>query len=144
MVILNNAILIANNNNQSICSNETLEMNYLEISKYIFAGLFLLAGIGHLVNPKFYLKIMPDYLPAHKALVLLSGIAEIICGLLLLPSGTQTLGAYASIALLIAVFPANIEMSRKYYLKKKKGFWLTIVRLPLQILLIWWASQFIK
>lgn len=116
----------------------------LEISKYILAFLLIIAGILHLIKPKFYLKIMPHYLPAHFLLVILSGIAEIICGLLLLFPITQTIGAYLTIALLIAVFPANIEMSRKYYVRKKEGFWLTILRLPLQILMIWWAYQLIK
>ena len=87
---------------------------------------------------------MPEYLPAHFLLVILSGIAEIVCGLLLLFPTTQNIGAYLTIALLVAVFPANIEMSRKYLVKKKKGFWWTILRLPLQILLIWWAYQLVK
>ena len=116
----------------------------LEFSKYILALLLIIAGILHFVKPKFYLKIMPRYLPAHFLLVILSGIVEIICGLLLLFPITQNIGAYLTIALLIAVFPANIEMSRKYFVRNKKGFWLTILRLPLQILLIWWAFQLIK
>lgn len=119
-------------------------MNFLEISKFIFAGLLILAGILHFIMPKFYLKIMPPYLPAPYLLVILSGIAEIICGILLLFPATQNMGAIATIALLIAVFPANIEMSRKYFHKKRKGFWWTIVRLPLQILMIWWAYKFLK
>ena len=87
---------------------------------------------------------MPSYLPGHYPLIILSGIAEIICGILLLFPETQSLAAYLTIALLIAVFPANIEMSRKYYIKKKKGFWFTLLRLPLQFLMIYWAFQFIK
>lgn len=116
----------------------------LEISKYILAFLLIMAGILHFIKPKFYMKIMPEYLPAHFLLVILSGIAEIVCGLLLLFPTTQNIGAYLTIALLVAVFPANIEMSRKYLVKKKKGFWWTILRLPLQILLIWWAYQLVK
>ena len=119
-------------------------MEMLEISKYIFAVLLIIAGILHFLKPNFYRKIMPAYLPAHHTLIILSGIAEIICGILLLFPATSNLGAYLTIALLIAVFPANIEMSRKYYVKKKKGFWFTLLRLPLQFLMIWWAYQFIK
>ena len=119
-------------------------METLEISKYILAVLLVIAGILHFIKPKFYLKIMPNYLPGHYILVILSGIAEIICGILLLFPSTQTIASYLTIALLIAVFPANIEMSRKYYLKKKKGFWFTLLRLPLQFLMIWWAFQFVK
>ena len=119
-------------------------MEVLEISKFIFAGLLILAGILHFIMPKFYLKIMPSYLPSHALLIILSGIAEIICGLLLLFPATQNIGAISTIALLIAVFPANIEMSRKFFVKKKKGFWWTILRLPLQLLMIWWAFKFLK
>lgn len=119
-------------------------METLEISKYVLAGMLIIAGILHFLKPKFYLKIMPDYLPAPLLLVILSGISEIICGLLLVFPNTQTIGAYLTIALFVAVFPANIEMSRKYYLRRKKGFWLTILRLPLQLALIWWAYQFIR
>lgn len=119
-------------------------MTPTEISKYVLAILLILAGILHFAMPKFYLKIMPSYLPRPAELVLISGVAEIICGLLLLFPSTQNLGAYATIALLIAVFPANIEMARKYYAKKRKGFWLTVLRLPLQLLLIWWAFQLIE
>lgn len=119
-------------------------MTSLELSKYILAVALIVAGILHFVMPKFYLKIMPPYLPRPAELVLISGIAEIICGLLLLFPNTQSFGAYATIALLIAVFPANMEMAKIYYTKKRKGFWVTILRLPLQLLLIWWAFQFIK
>lgn len=119
-------------------------MTPTEISKYVLAIILIIAGILHFVKPKFYLKIMPSYLPRPAELVFISGVVEIICGILLLVPSTQNFGAYATIALLIAVFPANIEMARIYYAKKRKGFWLTILRLPLQILLLWWAFQLIK
>lgn len=83
-------------------------------------------------------------MPTHSLLVVLSGIAEVICGLLLLFPATQNVGAYSTIALFIAVFPANIEMSRQFLVKKKKNFWLIVLRLPLQIVLIWWAYELIK
>lgn len=119
-------------------------MELLVLSKYFLAILLIIAGILHFVKPHFYKMIMPTYLPAHVTLIILSGIAEIVCGFLLLFPETQNLGVYATIALLIAVFPANIEMSRKYYRRKKKGFWLTVLRLPLQLVLVWWVFQFLK
>lgn len=119
-------------------------METLEISRYLLAGFLILIGIMHFTVPKFFMSIMPNYLPAHKTLVLLSGVAEILCGTLLLFPSTQTMGAYAAVALFVAVFPANIEMSRQFYVKKKKGFWWTILRLPFQIGLIYWALQFTK
>lgn len=119
-------------------------MEMLEISKYVYAALLIGAGIMHFIHPKFFLKIVPKYLPAPKTLVLVSGIVETICGILLVIPQTQNLGAYLTIALLIAVFPANIEMTRLYYVKKKRGLWITLLRLPLQILLIWWAYKLIE
>ncbi len=113
-----------------------------EFFRYLLAASLIVAGLLHFAKPRVYMKIMPQYLPGHKILVLLSGAAEIICGLLLLSVSTRSVGAWLTIALLIAVFPANIEMTRKYYVRKKRGLWLTILRLPLQLLLIWWAWQY--
>ena len=87
---------------------------------------------------------MPNYLPFHLQLVYASGIVEILCGLLLLFPQTQTFGAYLSIILFIAVFPANIEMAKDFYLTHNKYLCLAILRLPLQLVLIWWAYQFRK
>lgn len=113
-------------------------------SKFILAFILILAGIMHFVKPYFFLKIMPGYIPFPVKMVYLSGIVEIICGVLLIFPQTQTYGAWLSIALLIAVFPANIEMAKNFYLIHHKYFWLTVLRLPLQFVLIWWAYQFIK
>ena len=114
------------------------------ISKYFLSGALILAGIMHFLKPQFFVKIMPQYIPAHLKMVYLSGVAEIVCGLLLLFPETQKLGAYLCIALFIAVFPANIEMARKFYQISHPYFWLTVLRLPLQFVLIWWAYQFTK
>lgn len=76
--------------------------------KVLFAAFFVLAGVGHFANPNFFLKIMPPYLPWHRELVYLSGGLEILLGLLLLIPRFQRHAAWGLIALLIAVFPANI------------------------------------
>ena len=70
---------------------------------YFMALLYVLAGVLHFLKPEFYLAIMPRYLPYHLELVYLSGLCEIICGLLLFFKQTQSLGAWLTIALLIAV-----------------------------------------
>ncbi|MBW8522107.1 DoxX family protein [Chryseobacterium chendengshani] len=111
-------------------------------SKFILAFLLVVAGIMHFIRPHFFMKIMPDYIPFHLRMVYISGAVEILCGILLLFPETQKLGAYLCIALFIAVFPANIEMTKKFYQIHHKYFWLTVVRLPLQFVLIWWAYQF--
>lgn len=102
------------------------------------------AGILHLVKPNIFIRIMPSYIPFHLQMVYISGIVEMLCGLFLIFPQTQKIGAYLSIFLFIAVFPANIEMARKFYEVHHKYFWLTVARLPLQIVLIWWAYQFRK
>lgn len=111
-------------------------------SLYFMAGMYIVAGIPHFWKPKAYLKIMPSYLPYHLELVYLSGALEIIFGALLLFPATQSIGAWGIIAVLIGVFPANIDMVVKY---KGKKFWPRILlwsRLPIQLWLIYWAWMF--
>ena len=87
---------------------------------------------------------MPPWLPLHKELVFISGVAEILCALLLLFSKTRRIGAYCTIALLIAVFPANLQMLLNYYKNNNPMLWIAVLRLPLQLLLIYWAYTFTK
>ncbi len=111
-------------------------------SLYFMAGMYIAAGIPHFWKPKAYLKIMPSYLPYHLELVYLSGALEIIFGALLLFPATQVIGAWGIIAVLIGVFPANIDMVVNY---KGKKFWPRILlwsRLPIQLWLIYWAWMF--
>jgi uncharacterized membrane protein len=85
------------------------------LSKYVLAIFFVGAGALHLIRSEFYLKIMPPYLPWHLGLVYLSGLIEIALGLLLLVPRFSRLAAWGIIALLIAVFPANIYLwDRKF------------------------------
>ena len=110
-----------------------------EIGLYIMSILYIAAGINHFVMPKLYLKIMPPYIPFHKPLVVLSGIAEIILGIALLFSLTREWAAWGIIVLLIAIFPANVEQLRTKTARMKLPLWAVIIRLPLQFILIWWA-----
>ncbi len=87
---------------------------------------------------------MPPYLPDHLALVYLSGVAELLCGILLIPTKTRKMGAWCTIALLIAIFPANIQMSIDNYASGGLMFYLSIIRLPFQLLLIYWAYRLTK
>jgi uncharacterized membrane protein len=102
------------------------------------------AGINHFIHPAVYLQIMPAWVPMHTQMVLISGVAEILCALLLLFAKTRRLGAYCTIALLIVVFPANIKMLFDYYDNNNPMLWIAILRLPIQLLLIWWAYIFTK
>ena len=112
------------------------------ISLGVMAVLYVLAGIMHFVNTAFFVRIVPDYLPWPLALVYISGVAEILLGVLLVVPATRPLAAWGVIALLIAVFPANINMA-VHSIPMQEGLppnqlalWL---RLPIQGVLIAWA-----
>ena len=109
------------------------------ILKYLLAGVFVLAGINHFINPAFYLKMMPPVLPAHLFLVYLSGSFEIILGVLLLVPRFTRFAAWGLIALLIAVFPANIFMAQNTELFPEFNPVVIWLRLPLQLVLIAWT-----
>jgi uncharacterized membrane protein len=115
-----------------------------QFSLYAMAVLYIAAGINHFVNPGMYVKIMPPWLPYPAALVLISGIFELAAGSLLLIPSTRRLAAWLIILLLIAVFPANIQMLLNYQDQNNPLVWMAVVRLPLQLLLIWWAYGFTK
>ena len=105
------------------------------------AALFIAAGLAHLFNPALYRPIMPPWIPAHDTLILFTGVAEILGGAGLVLRPTRRAAGIGLIALLVAVFPANIEMLRGYRAQEAPGptealLWL---RLPLQGLLIWWT-----
>ena len=108
------------------------------VGKCVFAALFLFVGVQHFRSTEFFVKIMPPYFPFHRELVLLSGVFEIALGMLLLVPQTTRLAACGLIALLIAVFPANLYMYQRAELFQVSRLAL-LLRLPLQVLLIAWA-----
>jgi len=112
------------------------------ILKWIFGLLFVLAGLNHFRVTDFYLRMMPPYLPWHLALVYVSGIAEIALGALLLVPRLQRLAAWGLIALLVAVFPANVHMAVHPELFPEFDAALLWWRLPVQALLIGWACWY--
>ncbi len=113
-------------------------------SLFVMSVLYIGAGINHFWHPEFYLRIMPPWLTWHNELVVISGVCELSFGLLLLFSSTRRLAAWGIILLLIAIFPANIQMMVNYWNKSNPKLWISILRLPLQIILIWWAYSFTK
>ncbi len=108
---------------------------------YLIGGIFLLTGGLHLVIPKMFESIVPSYVPHPKAMVFWSGVFEILGGVGILIPFSRTFSAIGLVLLLIAVFPANIDMFRKAY--KKKGVTMftlaTLLRLPVQFWLIYWV-----
>ena len=108
------------------------------ISKYLLAISLIVAGTMHFENPEIYLKIMPPYLPLHKELVLLSGVFEILLGVLLLIPRCSDLAAWGIVALLIAVFPANLYLYQHQDILPASPI-VHLLRLPLQGVFILWA-----
>ena len=108
------------------------------ISKWLLALFMVGAGTMHFIMPDFYLKIMPPYLPLHLGLVYLSGVCEIALGLLLLVPRLSRFAAWGIIALLIAVFPANIYVYQHQDVLPAPPI-LHFLRLPLQGVFILWA-----
>jgi len=113
------------------------------VSLLIMATLYVFAGISHFRKPTFFLKITPKWVPYPEKVNLIVGGIEIVAGLLLLFNQTRTYAAWIIIFLLIIVFPANVYHFQKA-LRKKKAVILTLMRLPLQLLLIYWAHSFIS
>jgi len=118
-------------------------MNRLKtVCQWLLGLLFVLAGINHFVRPDFYVKIMPPYLPWHLELVYLSGVFEIALGILLVVPRCTPYAAWGLIALLLAVFPANIHMTLNPELYPEISPVVLWLRLPLQGVLIAWAYWF--
>ena len=80
-------------------------------TKWLLGLLFVAAGVNHFARPEFYVRIMPPYLRWHYELVLISGVFEVIGGIGLLVPRLQRAAAWGLIALLVAVFPANLHMA---------------------------------
>ena len=103
-------------------------------------------GIRHFIDPDFFLAIMPNYLTFHLEFVYLSGIAEVVLGLMLLSKKTRKTGAIGIIVLLMLVFPANIHLVQSELSQSLLGVTKSqsIYRLPFQglfILIAYWHSK---
>lgn len=109
----------------------------------LLAAIFVFAGAMHFLVPRSYMAIMPPWVPYRLEAVYLSGLLEILGGLALLVSPTRRAAGLALIALLIAVFPANIQMLVNAMASGASPFHLTLLwlRLPLQPLLIVWVYR---
>jgi uncharacterized membrane protein len=108
------------------------------------AAFFISAGVNHFVIPKTYKQIVPPGIGDPATLVRISGVAEIAGGVGVLLPRTRRLAGLGLIALLAAVFPANLHMARNPAKFKKIPGWALYARLPLQPLMMWWAWRATK
>ena len=114
------------------------------VMKYLLAIFFVGAGVNHFIKPEFYLRIMPPYLPLHRELVYLSGLCEVALGVMVLIPKWTRLAGLGLIALLIAVYPANIHMAINHHLYPDIPMIFHWIRLPLQFVFIvwtWWVTK---
>lgn len=112
---------------------------------YIMAFIYAAAGIYHFVNPAFYEMLMPAWLPNHSLLNIAGGIAEIILAIMLLFRKTRVVSAYLIIAMLVVFFIViHIPMAMDFYITHHPGLLISVIRLPIQFVLIWWAWLYTK
>lgn len=103
------------------------------------ASLYIFAGLMHFIKPKIYLRIMPAYLPWHKELVFLSGVAEVLGGLGLFWVATKNLAVYGIIAMLGLFLLVHFYMLSSQKAAAGIPRWVFLCRVPLQFVLMYWA-----
>ncbi|WP_435063015.1 DoxX family protein [Halobaculum sp. EA56] len=113
---------------------------------YVMGPLYVVAGVLHFVAPKVYAQVVPPELPRPLDLVYLSGIAEVALGVGVLIPRTRRASAWGLVALLAAVFPANLHMAVRDVTVEGVPAWMRDppdaalwARLPLQGVLALWA-----
>lgn len=118
--------------------------------RFLLAAFFAAAGVGHFTQTAFFVEIVPAYLPAPLALVYVSGVAEILGGVGVLIPKVRRYAGWGLLALLVAVFPANLNMALNprplqhapawMGQPSQLGLWL---RLPFQAVFmvwVWWTT----
>jgi uncharacterized membrane protein len=108
-------------------------------ARYLLGAAFIAAGANHFRDTTFYVSIMPAYLPWHTALVYISGVAEMVLGALLFVRPIERLAAWGVFALMIAVFPANLQMALHTGLYPQFSALVLWLRIPFQFVLLAWA-----
>ena len=111
---------------------------------YVMAGLYIIAGIMHFVIPKVYLRVMPPYMSNHKFWVNSSGIAEVALGIGLCIPQFKDISIYLIILMLI-IFLVTIHLYMLTSEKASAGIpkWIIILRIPMQLGLIYWAWMYL-
>ena len=108
----------------------------------VAAGVaFIVASLPHFFSPERYLPMMPPFVMAPEAMIFVSGMGELLGGIGLLVAQTARLAAWCLVALLIAIFPANlyVAISGVNAAGLPSSPWYTWSRLPFQLVFIWWV-----
>ncbi|MEH3033263.1 MAG: DoxX family protein [Aeromicrobium erythreum] len=105
----------------------------------LLALILAVAGVGHFVKPEPFESIVPKPLPAKRELVYVSGVVEVGCAAGLLHPRTRSLAGRVAALLLVAVFPANVQMTVDALRSRRAPWWYkvgTVLRLPVQVPLV--------
>ncbi len=108
---------------------------------WLAAPLYIGAGVLHFASTDTFAKVVPPFIPKHRLVVYLSGVAEIAGGLGLLVPKRRRMAGFGLAALLTAVFPANVYMATNnvQVTRQPVPHWMLWARLPLQAVLVWWV-----
>jgi uncharacterized membrane protein len=109
----------------------------LPLDAKVVVGAFLASGTVHLVRPETFMPLMPKAVPAHREVIYVSGVAELVCAVGMLHPRTRRLAGLASAALLVGVFPGNVKMALDALKTRNTTFKaVSLARLPLQLPMI--------
>ena len=123
-------------------------MDLKKLNLFLLSGFYVFAGVNHFINPQFYYGLIPDYVPFHELINVLSGIAEISLGIGVIFQKTRKWSSYLLVAMLISFIPAHV-----YFIQIGSCIeggmcvaeWIGWVRLLfIHPLLIWWALSVIN
>jgi len=107
--------------------------------RYAMAAFYVVAGVNHFRDPDFYLSLMPPYFPLHAELVALTGVLEIVLGVLVAIPRTASVAAWGIILVLIAFLPVHVHMLVNNHLYPEAPTSVLWLRFPIQALFILWA-----
>jgi uncharacterized membrane protein len=98
------------------------------------AAIFAASGVVHLARPEVYTPLMPGWVPRHRDVILASGVAELVCAGGLLKPRSRRAAGWASLALLLGVYPGNLKMAADAAASDSTSFRIAAFgRLPLQV-----------
>jgi uncharacterized membrane protein len=115
------------------------ESSVRRVARWLLVVGLVIQGVNHFIADEFLIRMIPPWLPWPAALVYVSGIAEIVLGLLAIPSRTRRWAGWGILALLVVVFPANLQMALHPEDWPNLPAWALWARLPLQPLFMLWA-----
>jgi uncharacterized membrane protein len=111
--------------------------------QYVMAFIYIVAGFNHFRSPKLYVKIIPSYIPNAPLVNKVSGLLEIVFGIMLLFKALAPIASVGIIILLIGFFATHFYMLQNEKASLRMPKWVLMLRLPLQFLLIYWAIQYL-